>query len=342
MLDRLTPVHAFLGAVALAIIAVLATNSGGQGIQLSRWAGASGNNALSGIAAPQAGAVSEPGLERLAAYNAGSELLDQAAGGHVSFYRRALGAGNITYFVVQLDGQAEVRLVNANGATPGSDASGDTIWTDGQRHLAPVQEMVTAPYAQQAGKELLGAINFGFHGARSSNEGSVVIDGQLLRVNAGRAALCVTAEGRAEIGLFDAEQLRGCAQAVGGGPVVVWQGKIANPESAVASGEFIPFNPLGEDFVQLDWRRMIYTGTYPKTMVGVGNRPDGRSYLVLLTSSGLNGIEVARALVAMGCTSVLGGDDDSSTQAVWRGSVVQGSAARPVPDALAIYAPATE
>ena len=89
--------------------------------------------------------------------------------------------------------------------------------------------------------------------------------------------------------------------------------------------------------LSLAWRRKIYTGPYPKSVVGVGTRADGGSYLVMLTSYGVAGVEVARQLKAMGCTEALGGDDDTSTQAVWRGTPVAGGNVRPVPDALAVY-----
>jgi hypothetical protein len=118
--------------------------------------------------------------------------------------------------------------------------------------------------------------------------------------------------------------------------VILWNGKIANPDVAAETDEFLPFNPLGEDFVQIDWRRKIYTGLYPKTAVCVGQR-DGGPFLVMAVSYGLGGVEQAGQLKAMGCAAALGGDDDTSTQAVWRGAPVRGGAAREVPDALAIY-----
>jgi len=39
----------------------------------------------------------------------------------------------------------------------------------------------------------------------------------------------------------------------------------------------------------------------------------------------------------MGCSAALGGDDDTSTQAVWRGAVLQPRNVREVPDAVAVY-----
>jgi hypothetical protein len=39
----------------------------------------------------------------------------------------------------------------------------------------------------------------------------------------------------------------------------------------------------------------------------------------------------------MGCTDALGGDDDTSTQAVWRGQPTQPRAVRPVPDAIGVW-----
>jgi hypothetical protein len=51
----------------------------------------------------------------------------------------------------------------------------------------------------------------------------------------------------------------------------------------------------------------------------------------------MNGVELARQLKAMGCTDALGGDDDTSTQAVWRGQPTQPRAVRPVPDAIGVW-----
>jgi hypothetical protein len=287
-------------------------------------------------AASLAEAVVEPtALDR---YNQGSALQEAGQGGHVSYYRRDVASGSIAYFMVTLDQQVHLEVINADGATPGSDATGDTIWTDGQKHLATVAEMAQAPYAAREGMELLGAMAFGFHGdLRTSDEGTVVINGTIHRVNLGRAALCVTSQGQAKIGLFDADALRGCQQAIGAGPVILWHGKIANPDVGAETDEFLPFNPLGEDFVQLDWRRTIYSGSYPKTAIGIGKHADGTSYLIMLISNGIGGVDLAGQLKAMGCTEAIGGDDDSSTQAVWRGAPVQAQSPRAVPDALAIY-----
>jgi hypothetical protein len=271
-------------------------------------------------------------------YNQGSVLQEAANDGLVSFYRRDLAGGSIAYFVVMLKQQVHIEVINADGATPGSDSTGDTIWTDGQKHLATVAEMAQAPYAAREGMQLLGAMAFGFHGdLRTSDEGTVVINGTIHRVNPGRATLCITSDGQATIGLFDANALQACQQAIGAGPVILWHGKIANPDVGAETHEFLPFNPLGEDFVQLDWRRMIYSGSYPKTVIGVGRRPDGGSYLVMLTSDGVGGVDLAGQLKAMGCTEAIGGDDDTSTQAVWGGAPVQARSPRAVPDALAVY-----
>ncbi len=275
---------------------------------------------------------------RLLAFNQASKLQERVADGRVEFFRRDLAGGELVYFVVRLDEQVHVQLINADGAIPASDEHGDTIWLDHGQHLATVATMANAPYATIEGMELLGALAFGFHGdLRTSNEGSVVINSVVHRVNAGRAALCLTAGGRALIDRFDAQALQGCTQAVGGGPVILWRGLIANPAVNTPAGEYLPFNPLGEDFVQLDWRITVYNGTYPKTAVCVGDLPGGRAFLVLANSSGVTGIDFARALRDMGCSAALGGDDDSSTQAVWRGQPIWPRPVRPVPDAIAVY-----
>jgi hypothetical protein len=275
---------------------------------------------------------------QLAAFNAGSALQDSVADGRVEYYRRAVGGGEIMYSVARLDEQVHIEVINADGATPGSDATGDTMWTDGQRHLVPVVTMASAPYAARDGMELLWAMAFGFHGdARTSNEGSVVINGTVHRVNAGRASLCITPDLQAKIGKFDAQQLAGCQQAIGGGPVMLWDGKVADTAVASPTEDRLPFNPLGEDFVQLDWRITVYNGTYPKTAVCVGALPGGKAFLVLANSNGISGVDFAASLRDMGCHSALGGDDDTSTQAVWRGQQLWSRAQRPVPDAIAVY-----
>lgn len=334
--------------ISLGLLVLLVQLAEARSAVLSRWtlapplnvAAQSLQGGLTGHAEPLTAVLSpSPAIERLAAFNAGSALQEELADGRVAFYRRAMpGGGELAYFVVMLDASIHLEVLNADGATPGSDTTGDTIWRDGQRHLATVAAMAEAPYAARDGMELLGAMAFGFHGAeRTSNEGSVVINGEVLRVNGGRGALCITPGQRALIGLFDAEALRGCQQAIGGGPVILWQGKIANPDVAAPDGEYLPFNPLGEDFVQLDWRIKIYSGAYPKTAVCVGERPGGSSFLVMATTSGVVGVDLARALRDLGCDTALGGDDDTSTQAIWRGQSVWARQPRAVPDAIAIY-----
>jgi hypothetical protein len=279
-----------------------------------------------------------PDPSPLESYNQSSLLQDADPSGRIRFYRRNVAGGSIAYFVVTLDQQVHLEVINADGATPGSDTSGDTIWTDGQKHLATVAQMAEAPYAARAGMSLLGAMAFGFHGdARTSDEGSVVINGKLLRANPGRAALCLTSDGQAKIGLFDAGALGQCDQAIGGGPVILWRGKIANPAVGAETDSYLPFNPLGEDFVQLDWRKQVYSGGYPKTVIGVGTHADGSPYLVMMISDGVGGLDLAEQLKGLGCTDALGGDDDSSTQAVWRGAAVQSHSPRSVPDALGVY-----
>jgi hypothetical protein len=311
---------------------------------LSRWSGGVVAQPVAAAAdvqpnAPPALVIqATPDPSALESYNQSSLLQDADPSGRVRFYRRNVAGGSIAYFVVTLDQQVHLEVINADGATPGSDATGDTIWTDGQKHLATVAQMAQAPYAARAGMSLLGAMAFGFHGdARTSDEGTVVINGTLLRANPGRSALCVTSDGQAKIGLFDANALGECEQAIGGGPVILWRGKIANPAVAAKTDRYLPFNPLGEDFVQLDWRQKVYSGSYPKTVIGTGTHADGRAYLVMLISNGVGGLDLAEQLKALGCTDALGGDDDSSTQAVWRGASVQSHSPRTVPDALGVY-----
>lgn len=288
---------------------------------------------ISGVA--QAQGVGEPALE---SYLQASALRENVGEGRVRFFQRDVAGGAIDFFVIKLDGKAQVAIINADGATPGSDDRGDTIWTDGQRHLRTVQEMVGAPYAIRQGSELLGGIAFGFHGEpRTSDEGTIVLDGKVLRSNPGRGTLCITHERKAEIGKFTTEDLARCEQAFGGGPVILWENKIANPDVAAPTDEFLPFNPLGEDFVQLDWRKNVYTGRYAKTAVGIGLLGNGESYLVLATTQNMLGVDFARQLRDMGCYAALGGDDDTSTQAVWRANLLRPTNPRAVPGAIGVY-----
>lgn len=306
-------------------------------VRWSTWAGAP-QQAESIVGAARPVAPAQASSAPLDPYHTASTLQDAAPDGSVRFFRRAVAGGTLDYFLVRLDDHVHVEVLNADGATPGSDASGDTVWTDGRQHGATVAAMAGAPYAARAGMELLGAMAFGFHGAeRTSDEGTVVINGAIQRVNPWRAALCLTKDGAARIGMFDAAALAQCQQAIGGGPVILLGGKIANPDVQTATDEFVPFNPLNENFVQLDWRKKIYTGSYPKTAVGIGADAHGGTFMVLATSYGMGGVELARQLKAMGCTDALGGDDDTSTQAVWRGQPTQPRAVRPVPDAIGVW-----
>jgi hypothetical protein len=342
------PLPNWTWALLVAVISITALFAFGQGQQapiLSSWPGPlelGGAAGITGEAAPIAGeAVAvRPGTALLERYNQESALQEEVAGGGVRFYRRAMpGGGSLAYFVVMLDEDVRVRLVNADGATPGSDATGDTTWLGGGLHLATVHEMATAGYAARPGETLVGAANFSFFGARTSSEGTVMVDGAIHRVNPWRAALCVTPGGRAEIGLFNEAKLRqlGCEQAFGAGPVFLWEGRVVNPEVSKADEEFTTFNPLNENFAQLEDRVRFYLDASPKTAVGVGMREDGRSYLVIATTAGVPGIELARHMRGMGCTAVLGADSGSSTQMVWRGAPLADRPPREVADALAVY-----
>jgi hypothetical protein len=279
----------------------------------------------------------EAALER---YNQGSALQESAAEGRVRYYRRDLpGGGLLAYFVVLLDEHVHLRVINADGAIPWTDqATGDTMWRDGQQHLQTVEAMVSAQHALREGVAPLGAMAFGFHGdVRTSDEGTVVIDSTLHHLNAGRATLCIASNNRARIGLFDETSVSQCQQAIGGGPVILLGGKVANPQVSAATDQFVPYNPLSEDFVQLDWRQTVYMGSAPKSAIGVGQRDNGSSYLVMMVSYGVKGLDLAEQFRALGCHDALGGDDDSSTQAVWRGAPVYDRAVGEVPDALAVY-----
>ena len=92
-----------------------------------------------------------PDPSALESYNGDSLLQDADPSGRVRFYRRDVAGGSIASFVVTLDQQVHLEVINADGATPGSDATGDTIWIDGKKHLSTVAQMVQAPYAARPG-----------------------------------------------------------------------------------------------------------------------------------------------------------------------------------------------
>jgi hypothetical protein len=333
--------HILLIIGGLGIILILGMGAGGSRPVLSRW-GASDQAGLVGAAVPLVGAAEpvagEPVGAGLEAFNAGSTLQESVADGAVRLYRRAMGGGELAYVVARLDDQTHIELINADGAIPGSDATGDTIWLGGGRHRQTVATIVNAPYARREGLDLLAGMAFGFHGEeRTSNEGSVVINGVVHRVNAGRATLCIKPDRTAAIGLFDAQALAGCAQAVGAGPVILWENRIASTAVQAPTEGRVPFNPLNEDFVQIEWRRTVYNGPHPKTAVCIGVAPDGVTYLVLANSTGVVGEDLAGALRSMGCHTALGGDDNSSTQLTWRGAQLWPGTVRQVPDAIGVY-----
>ncbi|GAB4119944.1 MAG: hypothetical protein Fur005_14390 [Roseiflexaceae bacterium] len=278
-----------------------------------------------------------PGSAALSAYTQASTAIDEVGAGAIQYYRRDLPGGSLHFVVVALDGRSEIAVITANGARLTSDATGDTAWADGGKHLAPVASMAQAPYAVRPNATLVAAMAFGFHGARTADEGTVVIDGVIQRINAGRSALCIDRNDRASIGVFDDRKAALCRQAAGAGPIAMWAGKVTNPAVGEESERFLPFNPFGEDFVQDEWRRTVYSGSYPKTFIGIGRHSAGHDYLVFLTSYGVDGVTAVQALREMGCTSAIAGDDDTSTQLVWRGQLISGGEGRPVPTAIGIY-----
>ncbi len=283
--------------------------------------------------------VNVPGDATLEAFTAASTLNDSAANGAVRFYTRLLpDGGRLDFVVVVLTEGVQPTVITANGATLGSDANGDTIWVDGQRHLQTVQAMATAPHAARPGRELVAALAFGFHGAeRTADEGTVVIDGVVQRVNPWRSTLCIGPDRSATLNFFDPRSILQCEQAAGAGPVILWRGKIVNPDVLSETEEFLPYNPLGEDFVQLDYRIETYRSVRPKTAIGTGMLADGSFYLVLMNARNTTGLVMARALRDLGCFDASGGDDGSSTQMVWRGRPVADLVGREVPSAVAVY-----
>src|SRR5215470_554287 len=179
-------------ALASLIVIGLSTAFSARPLRLSSWRGPDLSATFNPVMGVTAGSLEGSGAKRqtidqaggeraLEAYNQASVLQESAGGGLVRFYRRDLGGGGaLAYFVVLLDDRVRVALITADGATPGTDERGDTIWADRQQHLATVEQMAQAPYAVRPRLDLLGALAFGFHGdVRTSDEGTVVIDGQL-------------------------------------------------------------------------------------------------------------------------------------------------------------------
>ncbi len=277
--------------------------------------------------------------EALAAFNAGSTLHESLAGGMVEYYTRFWpGGGRLDYVVAILDESVDVRVITANGARVGSDITGNTVWVDGGRHLQTVLDMAGSQHALHRGTAPVTAMAFGFHGAeRTSDEGSIVVDGFVQRLHPARATLCIGPDNSATINLFDSRSIEQCEQAAGAGPMLLWRGKIANPDVPVETDLYVPYNPLGEDFAQLDYRIDSYRGFRPKTAIGVGILSDGRFFLVLANAENINGMTMMKALRDMGCYDASGGDDGSSTQMVWQGQAVAGRVGRAVPSAVAIY-----
>jgi hypothetical protein len=343
-----------IGVAAISAIILIGLSGPPQPLVVSRWASLDRAAGVLGLAAPTAAPTARPGItggarpistpiapgsDQLEQFNQGSRLVDAAAAGSVRAYTRDVAGGTIAYVVVFLDQNTHIEVITADGATLGSDATGDTIWTDHGRHLQTVEAMSRAPYAQRPDMELLGALAFGFHGGeRTSDEGTVVINGEVQRVNPGRSALCIRADNSAAIGVFDQRRAATCQQAAGAGPVLLLGGRIANPAVSAETREYVPFNPLDEDFTQLDWRRKVFQGDYPKTMIGLGRHAAGFDYLVLMATYGIDGVAGLEQLQAMGCSEAIGGDDDTSTQLVWRGSQIVRRQVRAVPTAIGVYA----
>lgn len=338
--------------VLLLIVALLSSCSPAQPV-FSRWGpdnrsplqNDSNSNSLQATMQPNPAASGARFGQRqasdgaLAAFNAGSTLNESLAGGAIEYYTRFWpGGGRLDYVVAILDDQVDVRVITANGVRVGSDITGNTVWVDGGRHLQTVIDMAGSPHAVHGGTAPVAAMAFGFHGAeRTSDEGSIVVDGFVQRLHPGRATLCIGPDDSATINLFDSRSIEQCEQAAGAGPMLLWRGKIANPDVQTETELYVPYNPLNEDFAQLGYRIESYRGFRPKTAIGVGMLEDGRSFLVLANAEQLNGQTMIRALRDMGCYDASGGDDGSSTQMVWRGQAVAGRVGRAVPSAVAIY-----
>ncbi len=343
--------HIILRGILLLLIMVVLSSCGAPDREWSTWRPVDGskppqdtgglqatlhyNPAASGGRAGRSQAADD----MLAAFHAGSTLNESLAGGTVEYYTRVWpGGGRLDYVVAILDDQVDVRVITANGARVGSDITGNTVWVDGGRHLQTVIDMAGSRHALHDGMAPVAAMAFGFHGAeRTSDEGSIVVDGFVQRLHPRRATLCIGPDNSATINLFDSRSIEQCEQAAGAGPLLLRHGKIANPDVQAETELYVPYNPLHEDFAQLSYRIDSYRGFRPKTAIGIGMLGDGRFFLVLANAENINGMTMMTALRDMGCYDASGGDDGSSTQMVWRGQAVAGRVGRAVPSAVAIY-----
>jgi hypothetical protein len=251
--------------------------------------------------------------------------------GDITLHEQQVAGGKVFFAIAKLGQTVKVRNIQAGGFIPSSDGAGDTTWTDGGKHLQPVEQIASLESSQFNGRQPVFSMAFGYHGAeRTSDEGTVRTDGVTFRTNPGRGVICVSNnQNRAAIGLFTDQQLSECDFAAGAGPIFLVDGQIAGKE--------IKLNPLNEDFVQWGWRRDMYQNSLPKTMICI-IKDQHNDKLVLMNSYGVMGVDLAVYLRdTLGCSYGIQGDDDGSTQAIWKGSNLFPRAVNAVPSAVSLY-----
>src|SRR5262245_6741896 len=121
----LEQIHKVLGLLAALVftLALVVLLPGPTRPILSRWAGppivaAAVPQPIAATAVPRAVSVANQSQGAVAAldrYNEGSALQDPDSDQHVRFYRRDVAGGSIAYFVVMLDQQVHLEVINADG-----------------------------------------------------------------------------------------------------------------------------------------------------------------------------------------------------------------------------------
>lgn len=253
------------------------------------------------------------------------EELDRVAGGAVRFYHLHEGEGDAYFSLVfTTDPNVSIDLLTADNATP-TTLNNDTEWSDGLQHTQPLPAMADAN-ATRNGKQLVFAETGDYYGrdiGKTSPEGTVVHDGQILRVNPNRATYTLDAQGNPLIGRFEANvlQYNKVRTAFGAGPVVIHQGLVCDPHYDGSNQHTSQWNPLNEGFKYMDYRIQLYTNNSPQTMIGYGTTPEGVPFTIMVTSRGIIGLNLALKLQEMGITEAMLLDGDSQTTHEWRGHV---------------------
>jgi hypothetical protein len=175
--------------------------------------------------------------------------MDRTSSGHVRLMQSTEFEGTINAVIAQTNvSDVYIDLLTANNQTP-TTTGDDTAWSDNQQHMQSLFDMIANNPERHGLPILYGQTGDYWGDVHTSPEGTVVHEGQILRVNPNRAAFCLDGSGRPYIGKFNEQQLRemGCVTAFGAGPVILKDGKVANPQYNGESN-MIPWNPEDEGF----------------------------------------------------------------------------------------------